>query len=65
MGSKTLSSHFSLISIHEGGIALWRCGAVGELRAILRERGDDAKLLLSFWAAPLSAACRALHDWEQ
>lgn len=58
MGSKTLSSHYSLISIHEGGIALWRCGAVGELRAILRERGDDAKLL-SFWAAPLSAACRA------
>lgn len=45
MGSKTLSSHYSLISIHEGGIALWRCGAVGELRAILRERGDDAKLL--------------------
>ena len=59
MGSKTLSSHYSLISIHEGGIALWRCGAVGELRAILRERGDDAKLL-SCRAAPLSAACRAV-----
>ncbi len=58
MGSKTLSSHFSLISIHEGGIALWRCGAVAALRAILGERGYDAKLL-SFWAPPLSAACRA------
>ena len=43
MGSKTLSSHYSLISKHEGGIALWRYGAVGELRAI--EWGDDAKLL--------------------
>lgn len=37
---------------------MWRWGAVGELRAILRERGEDAKLL-SCRAAPLSAACRA------
>ena len=64
MGSKTLSSHFSLISIHEGGIALWRCGAVGELRAIL---GEGERMPSSCHAERLHSLRHAVrwHDWEQ
>ena len=65
MGSKTLSSHFSLISIHEGGIALWRCGAVGELRAILGERERMPSCCCH--AERLHSLLHAVrwHDWEQ
>ena len=48
MGSKTLSSHFSLIPIHEGGIALWRCGAVPRYGPYSeRGRGCQAAVMLS------------------
>lgn len=64
MGSKTFSSHYSLISIHEGGIALWRCGAVGELRAIL---GEGERMPSSCHAERLHSLRHAVrwHDWEQ
>ena len=64
MGSKTLSSHFSLISIHEGGIALWRCGAVPRYGPY-SESGEmmpsccHAERLHSLWHAV------RWHDWEQ
>ena len=64
MGSKTLSSHYSLISIHGGGIALWRCGAVAELRAILRERERMPSCCHAVRLHSLRHAVRR-HDWEQ
>ena len=64
MGSKTFSSHYSLISIHEGGIALWRCGAVAALRAILGEGERMPSCCHSGRLHSLRHAVRR-HDWEQ
>ena len=64
MGSKTLSSHYSLIPKHEGGIALWRCVAVAALRAIL---GEGERMPSCCHAERLHSLRHAVrwHDWEQ